>query len=107
MWAVSHVGMREAHIYLVATARTGAVWDSRGAAAVESLNLEAGRLGKLLLFKLVARGIGYTADLQVVLNFALPPTGPSSRRTKKCRISGTQSETCVLHTAARSICLHD
>lgn len=33
--------------------------------AVESLTLEAGRLGKLLLFKLVARGVGYTADAQV------------------------------------------
>ncbi len=44
---------------------------------MESLNLEAGKLGKLLLFKLVARGIGYTADVQVVLNFTLPLTGPT------------------------------
>jgi len=33
--------------------------------AVECLDLEAGRLGKVLLFKLTAQGVGYTVQAQV------------------------------------------
>ena len=66
--------------------------DCRGVLAMEGLNLDAGRLGPVLLFNLSSQGVGYTSAVKVRVTSSLAQSKIGTTKTKgiSCQRSSWQ-----------------